>query len=114
MASKEYIELLHKVRDVNVPKMIEEMIALHEHKNAGYAGADAVDPWVNFRMAKDFGSTPFQGCMIRWGDKVIRVRNLMNNPANEQVGESIKDTLMDTAAYSLIAICLLNEEAKDE
>jgi hypothetical protein len=40
------------------------------------------------------------------------VTNLVKNPLNEQVGENIKDTLMDLAAYALIAICLLEEQEK--
>ena len=36
--------------------------------------------------------------------------SMVLNPLNEQVGENIKDTLMDLASYSLIAICLLNEQ----
>ena len=95
--SKEYLSLL------------EDMVHLHKAKNAGYAG-DSEDPWANFRFAEMFGVTPLQGCMVRLSDKFIRTSNLMKNPAHEQVGENIKDTLMDLAAYSLIAVCLLNEE----
>jgi hypothetical protein len=44
------------------------------------------------------------------GDKYRRAQNLLRNPANDQVGEPIKDTLMDLANYALIAVCLLEEE----
>lgn len=96
--SKRYLELL------------EEAKSLHIRKNAGYAGADNPDPWANFRMAEGFGISPLEGCLVRLSDKYIRVQNLMRNPANDQVGESIKDTLFDLSAYALIAICLLEEE----
>ena len=43
-------------------------------------------------------------------DKYIRIGNLRQNPGNDQVNESIRDTLTDLAAYALIAICLLDEE----
>ena len=98
MHSKRYIELL------------EEMKSLHEKKSAGYAGIDNPDPWANFRMAEAFGVSAFKGCLIRLSDKYIRVTNLVKNPNNDQVGESIKDTLFDLAAYALIAICLLELE----
>src|SRR5574338_634023 len=98
MSSKRYLELL---------KFMEE---LHIKKNAGYAGEDNKDPWANFRMAESFGVTAFQGCLVRMSDKYIRVTNLVKNPNNEQVGENIKDTLADLAAYALIAICLLEEQ----
>lgn len=91
-------------------KLLEDMKALHVRKNAGYAGEDNPDPWANFRMAEGWGVTSFKGCMIRMSDKYIRVQNLVRNPLNEQVGENIKDTLMDLAAYALIGICLLEEE----
>lgn len=98
MASQRYINLLDEMKD------------LHIRKNAGYSGADNPDPWANFRMAQEFGVSPFKGCLVRMSDKYIRVTNLVRSPDNEQVGESIKDTLKDLAAYSLIALCLLEEE----
>jgi nitrogen regulatory protein PII-like uncharacterized protein len=97
MASKRYIELLHS------------METLHINKNAGYAG-DSPDAWANFRMCETFGVSAFKGCMVRLSDKYIRVVNLIKNPTNEKVGENIKDTLFDLAAYALIAVCLLEEE----
>lgn len=100
MADKMYLELLEKMKD------------LHIRKNAGYAGQDNVDAWANFRMSQSFGVSPFLGCLVRMSDKYIRVSNLIKNPENEQVGESIKDTLMDLASYALIAYCLYDEMEK--
>lgn len=97
MADKRYLELLDIMKDV------------HIRKNAGYAGVDNPDPWANFRMSEAFGVDPFIGCLVRMSDKYIRVSNLVKSPANEMVGESIKDTLIDLAAYALIAVCLLEE-----
>ena len=111
MASQEYIDLLYRVQN-RVPALIQDMKELHEKKNAGYAGRDNPDPWANFRIANRIGLTALQGCMTRWGDKIIRVENVMQDSSNEQVGESLEDTLMDLAAYSLIAICLLREDKK--
>ncbi len=97
-ANKRYIELL------------EQMKEIHIRKNAGYAGMDAIDSWANFRMSEAFGVSAFLGCLVRMSDKYIRITNLVKNPKNEQVGESIKDTLIDLAAYALIGICLLDEK----
>jgi len=91
-----YIELLDRMKD------------LHQKKNAGYAG-DSEDRWVNFRASEDFGISAFLGTLLRMSDKWVRITNLVKNPKNEMVGESIKDTLMDLAAYALIAICLMDE-----
>lgn len=98
MTSKRYIELLDQMKD------------LHVKKNAGYAGQNNPDPWANFRMAEAFGVTAFQGCLVRMSDKYIRITNLVKDNSNEQVGENIKDTLMDLSAYALIALCLLEEQ----
>ena len=89
--------------------LLDQMRDLHKRKNDGYAGKDNQDPWANFREAEKLGLTPFQGCLVRLGDKYSRICNLSRNPNNEQVGESIRDTLLDNAIYSLIAICLYDE-----
>ena len=57
-----------------------------------------------------FDVTAFQGCLVRMGDKFIRVSNLSKNPASDKVGEAITDTLQDLAVYCIIAMCLWEEE----
>lgn len=89
--------------------LITEMEDIHKRKNAGYAGEGSMDPWANFRMSEAIGVSAFNGCLVRMGDKYTRVCNLAKNPDNEQVGESIHDTLIDLANYALIAICLYEE-----
>ena len=90
--------------------LLTEMEDIHKRNNAGYAGEDSMDPWANFRMSEAIGVSAFNGCLVRMGDKYTRVCNLAKNPDNEQVGESIHDTLIDLANYALIAICLYEEE----
>jgi hypothetical protein len=102
MADKRYLQLLDEMKD------------LHIRKNAGYSGADNPDAWANFRMSEAFGVSPFRGCLVRMSDKYIRVTNLVKNPDNDQVGENVKDTLFDLAAYALIAVCLLEEQEKSK
>lgn len=92
--------------------LLDEMKELHIKKNAGYSG-DSRDRWANFRMAENFGVSAFLGCLIRMSDKFIRIQNLVKNPNNEMVGESIKDTLKDLASYALIAYCLLEEQEEE-
>jgi hypothetical protein len=90
--------------------ILSEANSLHVKKNAGYAGADNPDPWANFRLSMDCGVVPWRGAWVRMSDKVMRVRNLRKNPDNEQVGESIWETLRDLGAYCLIIVCLLEED----
>ena len=108
----ESLEYINYLRGVLAPdrleKLISEMVLLHKNKNAGYSG-DNPDTWANFRDSEEIGISAFMGCMIRLGDKRRRINNLLKNPDNNKVGESIKDTLADEAAYALIGICLYNE-----
>jgi hypothetical protein len=97
-ANKRFLELLDELRDT------------HVRKSAGYSGADNPDTWANFRLSQNFGISPFLGCLVRMSDKFARVGNLVKDSRNEQVGEGIKDTLIDLASYALIAICLLEEK----
>jgi len=92
-------------------QLLDDAWALHEAKNAGYAGEDNPDPWANFRMSEAFGISALDGCLVRMSDKYIRVTNLRKRPENDKVSESIRDTLLDLAAYAYIAVCLMDEDA---
>jgi hypothetical protein len=87
-------------------QLLEEAKRIHIAKNAGYSGINAVDPWKNFREAERFGVSPFLGCLVRVG-------NLIQDPAADQVDEKITDTLLDMANYCLIAICVWEEQVSD-
>lgn len=89
-------------------KLLEQMADLHRRKNAGYSGGKE-DPWSNFRECNDFGVDSFTGVLVRMSDKWSRVKSLKRNANNEQVGESMRDTLIDLASYALIATILLKE-----
>ncbi len=89
-------------------KLLDDMRDLHIRKNAGYAG-HSTDPWCNFRQCEAFGISAVDGVITRMSDKWSRVQSLWKDKNNEQVGESVEDTLMDLAAYSLILVCLLRE-----
>lgn len=90
-------------------QLLDEAWELHQAKNAGYA-ADNPDPFANFAAAEGWGVKPSTGCLVRMGDKYMRVQHLLKNPDFEQVGESIDDTLADLAAYAQIARLLLRRE----
>ena len=81
---------------------------MHLDKNAGYGSA--ADAWSNFRSSERWGVPAYIGCLIRMSDKYQRMQNLIADPSNDKVGESIIDTAMDLAAYALIFICLWQEE----
>jgi hypothetical protein len=104
------VRSLSMLKKKDILKLFDEIEELHSKKNAGYAGIGTTDAWKNFRTAQWFGASAFTGCLVRMGDKFIRVSNLSKNPACDQVGEAITDTLQDLAVYCLVAICLWDEE----
>lgn len=89
--------------------LLDELRDLHERKNRGYAG-HSDDPFANFRQCETFGISATDGVITRMSDKYSRLQSLWADASNEQVGESVKDTLMDLAAYALILICLMREQ----
>ena len=91
---------------------LRRMWLTHLGKNAGYSGFQSDDSFGNFRQAEDMGVSAFIGCLVRMGDKWSRIKSLVKKTSNEQVGESIDDTLMDLANYAIIALCLRNETTK--
>lgn len=98
----------------SIEVVLADAVELHTRKNAGYAGAENPDPWANFRLSTMFGIRPIDGVLVRMTDKWSRIQSLRRDPDNDQVGESILDTLRDLAAYALIAVCLINEEKAAE
>ena len=49
------------------------------------------------------------GVIARLGDKYTRYWNVLKNPENNKVNESLVDTMIDFSAYCLILVCLLEE-----
>lgn len=81
----------------NIAKAICE---LHESKNADYGDAA-------YESYKDFGLVSY---VIRLGDKFRRLKTLTSPGYEQQVkSESIEDTLMDLAAYAIMAIEALHK-----
>lgn len=87
-------------------ELLAEMASLHKSKSADY-GSEA-DPLANIRQGADFVDIePWRGCMVRIADKVQRLRTYCKT--GTLVHEGVKDTLLDLAAYSLLAIVLYEE-----
>ena len=86
--------------------LLQEMQRLHESKSADYGSED--DPLANVRSGADFVNIePWRGCMVRIADKVQRLRTYCRT--GRLVHEGVRDTLLDLAAYSLLAIVLFDE-----
>ena len=97
--SQAYFDLLDTLRE------------LHVSKSAGYGCPDGTDPLLNIRRGAEFvGIKAWQGAMVRLSDKVTRL-SVFNKTGNLP-HESVEDTLMDLASYSLLALLLYREERK--
>ncbi len=100
MTSKELIEF-HK-------KFCETMNETIAAKNADYADADSA--FSNFTRVELLGiATTEQGFLTRMVDKLCRIANLIKQPAKVK-DESIIDTLMDLANYSIILAAYLSDK----
>lgn len=95
--SQKYFDLLQTLRE------------LHVSKSAGYGCPDGTDPLLNIRRGAEFVGIPaWQGAMVRLSDKVTRLA--VFNKTGNLPHESVRDTLLDLASYSLLALLLWEEE----
>jgi len=92
-------------------ELLKTMADIHSRKNVNYAKAS--DALSNFRMSNELGINPFKGCLIRMSDKWSRICQLSKG-VPDLVGESLEDTLVDLANYSIISILLLREQRDSE
>lgn len=87
-------------------QLLAQMRAIHDAKNADYAGHHQADPLRNFRACEEFGIPAWQGVLTRMSDKWMRICNLARNGTAAVADESMEDTLLDLANYSLLCVIL--------
>ena len=85
-------------------KITKEMVDLYERKNADY-GSSASDTYKKFGMNAD---------LVRMNDKLNRAITLVNSKNQQIKTESLRDTLIDLANYSVLAIIDLEDENETE
>ena len=91
-------------------ELLEEVRQLHLSKSQDYGSQN--DPLANIRQGAEFvGIEAWRGCMVRVADKVQRLRTYCRT--GRLVHEGVRDTLLDLAAYSLLAIVLFDEGKGD-
>lgn len=87
------------------------MLAIARDKNRDYAGDG--DPFANFKTVDQLGITSVeQGILTRMADKFTRIINL-TKPGTEAAvkDETVEDTLLDLANYSLILAAWLRHRS---
>jgi hypothetical protein len=103
--------ITHEQRPGSLPflELLEEVRQLHLSKSQDY-GSES-DPLANIRSGADFVNIePWRGCLVRVADKVQRLKTYCRT--GRLIHEGVRDTLLDLAAYSLLAIVLFDEGAK--
>jgi hypothetical protein len=89
--------------------VLDEIEQLHLRKTLDY-GCDE-DALSNIRSSSDvINVSPWAGCILRISDKMHRLRSYFRRGRVEFDG--IEDTLMDIAAYAVIALVLYRESRK--
>ena len=88
-------------------EILETIKNLHDAKKHDYGNTDI---FANFRLSELAGIPAWQGSVVRMGDKYARISNFIKKGEFKFKEESIKDTLMDMAIYSLITMILFEEE----
>ncbi len=93
--------------------LLEELADLHNRKNQDYS--EPGQALGNLLAATRVGITPFLGVAVRLQDKFSRFENLVRKGGKGAVvDEKIDDTLRDMAVYSLLAIILWEEGARQK
>lgn len=87
--------------------LLEEIGELHSRKSYDYTPEG--DPLANFKRSEKLGVPAWKSCLIRMGDKQGRIEQLANG--KDPQNESLRDSLIDNAVYSLLCVLLL-EDAK--
>jgi hypothetical protein len=94
------------VRNPAFLKLLDEIREMHDSKSHDYAGDD---PMSNLRMCESMGIPAWKGVLVRLTDKWSRLQQLSSGKTPKH--ESMRDSLMDNAVYSLLCINLLDEAA---
>ena len=94
------------MRNPRFHKLLEEIAALHDKKNTDYANED--DCLANLRGCMRLGLHPTVGTVIRMQDKWERIENYFKN--GSLLNESLRDSFIDNAIYSLLAVTIIDEE----
>lgn len=84
--------------------ILEELAHLHVKKAADYG---TEDPLTNLRNSAEFGIPNWVGCMLRANDKMRRIKSMAVK--GKLVNESLEDSLLDLASYSILGLILFRE-----
>jgi len=88
----------------------EKMHDILKRKNADYSGTNP-DPFFNFTKVEILGiASTEQGFLTRMNDKFSRVITFVQKGSLQVADETVEDTLIDLANYSLLMAAYLREK----
>ncbi len=96
------------LKEIN--KSFKESYEIIKKKNSDYSKEK--DPFLNFRFAEFLGTKPELGILLRMGDKLIRIANIINKGEARVKDESVEDSLNDIANYAMLLKIFLKNEKK--
>lgn len=105
--------ILHNFRpEVSHSDIVQKMVDLVIKKNHDYAGER--DPLLNLRMCEHAGVPAWVGISaVRMADKYSRIKNFFETEVLKVASESVEDTLVDLANYSLLCILAFEDEVTE-
>jgi len=118
VAEKDYGEMMEGLKPYRIQtdlskgghpmfnELLVKMSKLHADKDHDYSNKDHL---ANFYVSEEFGIPAFMGCLIRLSDKYSRIKSIIKKGESKVTSESLEDTLLDLATYSLLVIILLKE-----
>ena len=84
----------------------QRMMDITRRKNHDYSGGDkSTDPFMNFTAVERMGiCSTEQGFLTRMMDKMARISTLSTGTQAQVRDESVEDTLLDLANYSILLL----------
>lgn len=90
----------------------EKLVTITKAKNSDYTGISD-DPFSNFTKVENLGiCTTEQGFLTRMTDKLARIISFQQRGFFEVKDESIEDTLLDLANYSILLAGYISSKKK--
>lgn len=102
-----------KDRQKFITKIIKKQKDIMINKSHDYAISS--DVLSNFKMSEILFNIPnYVGILIRISDKISRIENVLSKGESKVKDESLQDTLIDLANYSLLFyLCVIDKYDKD-
>jgi len=90
---------------------LANITSIMKAKNHDYSGDQ--DPLANLKLCAQAGISPWKGVVsVRMADKYSRLQTYCKTENYKVKDEGFKDTLVDMAVYSLLALLLFEEEER--